>query len=162
MIAGAIGLMSGSYEGVKISSARFLTENSHRLPKNVGGWYFYHKKKNYVMISNGFRTGAKQGIKYSFLVSLFFGAEALVDKVRGQIDFLNTTVTSGAFFTAFGYYKKLSSRQRLNYGKRGLLFGLSMGFCQDVMIWIRGGHIWYFDHLGVPNRYEAQGQTLGM
>ena len=72
MITGTIGGFAGFYEGIKTSSLRYLTENGHRLPKNVGGWYFYHKKKNYVMLTQGLKTGLRQGTKYSLLVSLFF------------------------------------------------------------------------------------------
>lgn len=151
ILAGGVGFFSGFYEGIKLSSLRYLTENSHRLPKNVGGWYFYHKKKNYIMLSNGFKTGVKHGVKYSFLVSLFFGSEALIDKARGEIDLFNTMLNSTFFFTAYGFYNKLSKVQTITYGKRGLLFGLSIGICQDLMIWTRGGSIWYLEKLGIKN-----------
>lgn len=156
MITGTIGGFSGFYEGIKTSSLRYLTENSHRLPKTVGGWYFYHKKKNYVMITQGLKLGMKQGFKYSFFVSIFFTTEALIDHIRGQIDLFNSTINSTAFFTGYGLHKKLSRQQVINYGKRGFIFGLSLGFCQDLMIWIRGGKVWYIDALGIKNpRYEA-------
>ncbi|EGV61596.1 hypothetical protein PSN45_000275 [Yamadazyma tenuis] len=144
-ITGVIGFFSGFYDGIKSSSVRYLTENSHRLPRNVGGWYFYHKKKNYIMLTSGFRTGVRHGLKYSLLVSSFFSAEALVDQARGVQDFLNTTVTSSVFFTTFAYYKRLSRVQTLSYGKRGFLFGLCIGVCQDLMIWNRGGKVWYLE-----------------
>lgn len=151
ILAGGVGFFSGFYEGIKLSSLRYLTENSHRLPKNVGGWYFYHKKKNYIMLTNGFKTGFKHSLKYSFLVSLFFGSEALIDRIRGEIDLFNTILNSTFFFTAYGVYNKLSKVQTITYGRRGLLFGMSLGLCQDLMIWTRGGNVWYLEKLGIHN-----------
>lgn len=43
--SGLIGAMIGFYDGVKISSLRYLTENAHRMPKTVGGWYFIIKEE---------------------------------------------------------------------------------------------------------------------
>ena len=67
LTAGIIGGFAGFFDGVKRASLRYLTENSHRMPKTVGGWYFYHKKKNYVMIIDGCATGFKQGCKLSLI-----------------------------------------------------------------------------------------------
>lgn len=161
MLAGTIGVFTGFYEGIKVSSLRYLTENGHRLPKNVGGWYFYHKKKNYVMLTQGLKTGVRQGAKYGSAMSVFFATEALLDQIRGQIDFINTTINSTLFFTGYGVYKQLSRQQVINYGKKGLFFGLSIGFCQDLMIWIRGGNIWYIDELGIKNpRFSPDPQSI--
>lgn len=151
IIGGAIGGFSGFYEGIKTSSLRYLIENGHRLPRNVGGWYFYHKKKNYVMIKSGFLTGMKLGVKYSFMVSSFFGLEWIFDTyVRNNtIDCLNTMASSGIFFTGYGMYRSLSKSQVINYARRGTALGLSVGIAQDLMIWSRGGHVWYLNKLGL-------------
>lgn len=142
ILSASVGVLSGFYEGIKVQSLRYLTENSHRLPRNVGGWYFYHKKKNYVMITHGLKTGALHGMKYSALVTGFFGLEYLGDYLRG-IDFLNTTVSSTIFFTGYGMFKRLSRVQVMNYGGRGLIFGTLLGLGQDLMRYNRGGDVWY-------------------
>lgn len=65
--------MSGFYDGVQKAAARYLLENGHRLPKTKGGWYFYHKRKNYEIIVGGTSTGIKRGLKYGGAVgSLFY------------------------------------------------------------------------------------------
>lgn len=75
--SGLIGLMSGFYDGVQKAAARYLLENGHRLPKTKGGWYFYHKRKNYEIIVGGTSTGIKRGLKYGGAVgSLFYSSMA--------------------------------------------------------------------------------------
>lgn len=146
-IAGTVGAVSGLYEGVKMLSLRFLTENAHRLPTTVGGWYFYHKKKNYVMITAGSKRGLLLGCKYAGSVGTFFGLEAGLDYVRGTRDFLNTTAAAVTLAWTYARFKKLSGSQRANLTKRGGLLGLGLGLAQDAMITARGGSVWYADRL---------------
>lgn len=158
-VGGLVGGFAGVYEGVKLSSLRYLTENGHRLPRTVGGWYFYHKKKNYVMIINGCREGLKQGTKYSLAVAGFFGLEHLLDHyVRNDtIDFASTTVSGMAVAALFASYNRLSRVQTVNYIQKGAGLGLSLGVAQDMMIWARGGRVWYLEKLGVANtRFERK------
>lgn len=150
-VGGIIGAFSGFYEGIKLGSLRYLTENGHRLPRTVGGWYFYHKKKNYVMIVGGCKAAVIQSIKFSGAVTGLFAIEAAIDYVRNQIDFANTTVAAAITAGTYAWYNKLTRVQSANYIKKGGLLGLSLGVTQDLIIWRRGGHIWYMDKLGIVN-----------
>lgn len=141
--SGAIGVALGFYEGIKLSSLRYLTENAHRLPRTVGGWYFYHKKKNYVMMTSGFLSAAKTGVRYSLAVSSFFLLEAGLDYVRRTTDFLNTTVAGTAASFAYASMKHMSRVQRWNYVKKGTFLALMLGIGEDFLISARGGNVWY-------------------
>lgn len=156
--SGVIGGFSGVYDGIKSSSLKYLTENGHRLPKTVGGWYFYHKKKNYVMILAGARNGVRQGLKYSVAVGGFFGLEWLIDTyVRGNtIDFLNTTAAATLFSGFYSAYNRLSRVQSIGYIKKGGALGLSLGITQDLLIFSRGGNVWYLEKLGIRIPREEQ------
>lgn len=145
--SGVIGAGLGFYEGIKMSSLRYLTENAHRLPATVGGWYFYHKKKNYVMVIAGCQTAVKTGVKYSLGVSSFFVLEAGLDFVRHTTDFLNTTVSGAVVAFAYGSSKHMSRVQRLNYVKKGGLLALVLGLGQDYLISARGGDVWYYNRI---------------
>lgn len=147
MIASSIGLLIGAglgfYEGIKLSSLRYMTENAHRLPTTVGGWYFYHKKKNYVMIISGCKDAARLGTKYSLGVSGFFALEAGIDYVRNTRDFLNTMITGAITAFAHGSIRHMSRVQKLTHVKKGAFLGLMLGLGQDAMIFSRGGDLWY-------------------
>lgn len=156
---GVVGALSGFYSGIKHASLQYLTENGHRLPRTVGGWYFYHKKKNYVMIIKGCQQGTKLAVKYALGVTAFFGTELLIDKYlrNGTIDFLNTTFAGMLWAGVHGKWTQLSRVQIVNQVKRGGFLGLSIGIAQDLMIWTRGGRIWYIDRLGIKNpRFEEK------
>lgn len=147
MMASSIGLLLGAglgfYEGIKLSSLRYMTENAHRLPTTVGGWYFYHKKKNYVMILNGCKDAARLGLKYSLGVSGFFALEAGIDYVRNTRDFVNTMVTGAVTAYTHGTIRHMSRVQKLSHVKKGAFLGLMLGLGQDAMILSRGGTVWY-------------------
>ncbi|OBA23320.1 hypothetical protein METBIDRAFT_104071 [Metschnikowia bicuspidata var. bicuspidata NRRL YB-4993] len=144
---GAIAAMAGSaqgfFNGVKLSSLRYLTENAHRLPKTVGGWYFYHKKKNYIMLLAGFRQAATLAIKYSAGASAFLGLEAGLDYVRGTTDFLNTTAVGTVSSYIFGSANHMTRVQKWSFVKKGSLLALCYGMAQDALIYGRGGNVWY-------------------
>lgn len=147
----SVGALVGFYDGIKSSSLRYLTENSHRLPTTVGGWYFYHKKKNYVMLLNGCRNGFRQSAKFTIIVGLFFTMEHAVDRLRGTTDLFSTVIASGTFSTIYGAFNNLSRLQMRSYMFKGVGLGLSLGFAQDMLIFTRGGYVWYIDKLGVKN-----------
>lgn len=154
-VSGAIGMSLGFYEGIKLSSLRYLTENAHRLPTTVGGWYFYHKKKNYVMVIAGCKQAVKYGLKYSLGVSSFFAIEAGLDYVRHTKDFLNTTLAGTLMAFAYGTSKHMSRVQRLNYVKKGGFLALMLGIGQDFLISARGGDIWYVNKFKSFQRDEV-------
>ncbi|GEQ71343.1 hypothetical protein JCM33374_g5026 [Metschnikowia sp. JCM 33374] len=143
VVAAMVGSGQGFFSGVKSSSLRYLTENAHRLPRTVGGWYFYHKKKNYIMLLAGFKQAATLAVKYSIGVSAFLGVEAGLDFTRGTTDFINTTIVGAAASYAFGSYKHMTRVQKFNYVKKGSLLALCYGLAQDAMIYGRGGYVWY-------------------
>lgn len=145
MIGGTIGATLGLYEGIKLSSLRFLAENAHRLPRTVGGWYFYHKRKNYVMISNGCRQAAKTGFKFSAFLLTFFALEAGLDWVRETTDFANTTLSGGLLSYGYGTYKRMGSVLKRKLVKRGTSMSLALGLVEDFLIYQRGGDLWYFN-----------------
>lgn len=99
-----ITLPLGAYQGAKIAGLRYLAENSHRLPANVQGWYFYHKRKNYVMIFSSMKECARFTAAGLLFTSTLFGIEAALDGIRGQIDCLNTT--AGASVVGLFYAKR--------------------------------------------------------
>jgi hypothetical protein len=97
------GFMLGGVIGSRQSGMQYLAENAHRLPKNMEGWYFYHKKKNYRMIWGALRRGAVYSGKTGAMVGLFEVLEASADFYRGGADLFNSVmagVASGAFFSA--------------------------------------------------------------
>lgn len=159
LTAGVIGAMTGFYEGVKTSSLRFLTENGHRLPQNVGGWYFYHKKKNYVMIILGVKLALKQGTKYSLAVGTFFGLEATLDRARGTIDCLNTLAAAAICLVGYGMFHHMKGSQIRKFTIRGGVMGLCLGLAQDFLIYARGGDVWYLDKMGVKHPQVPQPPT---
>ncbi|KAG7663452.1 uncharacterized protein J8A68_002999 [[Candida] subhashii] len=148
--AGVTGMMKGFFEGLKTSSVRYLVENGHRLPKTVGGWYFYHKKKNYVMLVESTKVAIKQSLKYSGVITGFFGLEYLFDRSRNNtIDFLNTTVAAMLVSTFYVGYNQLSIVQSRKMIMKGTALGLVLGLLQDSLIYSRGGRVWYLQRLGI-------------
>ncbi|ODV62836.1 uncharacterized protein ASCRUDRAFT_23932, partial [Ascoidea rubescens DSM 1968] len=137
------GFISGCYEGYSKASLRYLAENSHRLPRNVKGWYFYHKRKNYYCLKEGMVEGFKYSPKISFIITSYFSFEALLDTIRQKKDFLNSVISTTTFCYAYAHYVKLSKYQKINMVKKGLKFGLAFGLIQDFFIYRRNGNLWY-------------------
>ncbi|RLV90112.1 hypothetical protein JA1_004815 [Spathaspora sp. JA1] len=151
-ITGAvIGGGVGFYDGIKLASLRYLIENGHRLPKTVGGWYFYHKKKNYVMLVSGVKAGLYQSLKYSSLIGCFFGLEYGFDYIRNNtVDFINTTCAASILTSVYVATHQLSPRQSRKLIFKGTAIGLGLGLIQDFLISQRNGRIWYLEKLTKP------------
>ncbi|ODQ77561.1 hypothetical protein BABINDRAFT_163299 [Babjeviella inositovora NRRL Y-12698] len=148
LIAGGVSIWSGCfgfYNGLKAASLKYLAENAHRLPKKKGGWYFYHKRKNHVCYMKGMEAAFKNLARTNILVvGGLFGTEALLDKARGQIDFLNTTVAAVAAGATYGGLFKLTRVQTVNLMRQGLWLGLAGGLFQDYFIYKRSPQdVWY-------------------
>ncbi|ORZ10314.1 hypothetical protein BCR41DRAFT_357747 [Lobosporangium transversale] len=97
------GFILGGVIGSRQAGMQYLAENAHRLPKNMEGWYFYHKRKNYRMAFGALKKGAVYSAKTGVLVGLFEVLEASADFYRGGADFLNSMmagVISGGIFSA--------------------------------------------------------------
>lgn len=152
-VTAMVGAGQGLFQGIKTSSLRYLTENAHRLPRTVGGWYFYHKKKNYIMLRAGIGQGARLAVKYSLGAAGLLSAEAALDWARGTTDFLNTAVVGAACSYAYGWKKQMSPVQLFNFTRKGLAVAALIGLAQDAMIYSRGGHLWYAE---VINRWTKQ------
>ncbi|KAK9237585.1 hypothetical protein V1525DRAFT_403600 [Lipomyces kononenkoae] len=152
----------GLFRGSKVGGLKYLAENSHRLPGTVQGWYFYHKQKNYIILKDGMIESFKFGVRSIAFVSTMFGIEALLDWVRGQIDFMNTV--AGASAVGFLYaarQRNLPRSQIRSTVKSGARLGLIYGLLQDTLR-AAEGQLWYVNL--VKRKYEdyfppAEGET---
>ncbi|CAG8623632.1 7458_t:CDS:1 [Ambispora leptoticha] len=84
------GFIFGGYEGSKRSGLQYRAENAHKLPTTKGGWYFYHKRKNYKMLLGGFKRGVRYAFFTGSLCFSFVGLEAVLDRLSGETNVLNT------------------------------------------------------------------------
>ncbi|KAF9143471.1 hypothetical protein BGX30_000360 [Mortierella sp. GBA39] len=137
------GFMLGGVIGSRQSGMQYLAENAHRLPKNMEGWYFYHKKKNYRMIWGALRKGVVYSSKTGAMVGLFEVLEASLDFYRGGADLFNSTVAgiaSGGFFSAINKLPRQSTKHTLMLGAG---YGLVSGGLQDLSSYLKGTPVWY-------------------
>lgn len=116
--SGLCGFALGMTDASSMAALRYRAENAHRLPKTTRGWYFYHKSKNYYVLSAGAREGLKKGGMMSFWVAGFVTVEDVIDSARGgRRDFLSTVVaglTTAGFWSAWSkytYWKPMRSRR---------------------------------------------------
>lgn len=145
VVSGLYGFTNGGSSAFKSAGLRFLAENSHRLPKNKSGWYFYHKRKNFVCLKEAVSKGLKSGVKYSWIGTSYFGLEAFFDYARGKIDFLNTVAATVVAGGAYAKYQNLSRLSTMKMVKNGALIGLVNGLLQDVLFYWRNGELWYIN-----------------
>lgn len=150
LAGGTYGLMSGFYGGFKRGSLQFLALNAHRLPKTKGAWYFYHKRKNYVVLKSGFLSGFRGAFKFGTATGAYFGLEAYLDYIRGTIDFLSTTTAATTVGVAYALTSRLSKVQTMTSARNAFLFGLGTGLIQDGLRYMRGNDVWY-----LPSREPA-------
>ncbi|KAF9426645.1 hypothetical protein BGZ76_002667 [Entomortierella beljakovae] len=141
---------------------QYLAENAHRLPKDMEGWYFYHKRKNYRMALGALKKGSVFSLKAAGLVGLFEVLEASADFFRGGADLLNSTfagTASGALFSVASKLPKQSSKQTILLGAG---YGLVSGALQDLSSCLKGRPTWYLPQslkerslaLAVPSEEE--------
>ncbi|KAG5367920.1 hypothetical protein CJU90_0101 [Yarrowia sp. C11] len=147
----SFGFLSGFYTGYKRNALRFLAENSHRMPKTVQGWYYYHKNKNYHVLSGGMALGFKYAATMTTCGLAFFGLEAYLDHTRGTIDFFNTLASTMTAGSVYSLWYRLSRQQALNNLRRGAVAGLALGLAQDGLRYARGNDLWY-----LPNALNHQ------
>ncbi|KAF9969764.1 hypothetical protein BGZ73_007705 [Actinomortierella ambigua] len=127
------GLVMGAAIGSRQSGMQYLAENAHRLPKNMEGWYFYHRRKNYRMMLGGLRRGAHYAFKTGGLVALYETLEASADFYRGGADVFNSIAAD-----------KLPRQSTKHTLMLGAGFGLVSGGLQDFSSFLKGIPLWYF------------------
>lgn len=84
--AGMIGFFIGARRGGARARLRFLAENAHRAPKTVQGWYFYTKTRNYRVMLQGLKTGAKYALNFGGAVAAFVVAEEGAGWLRERLE----------------------------------------------------------------------------
>ncbi|KAF9187043.1 hypothetical protein BGZ51_001564 [Haplosporangium sp. Z 767] len=137
------GFMLGGVIGSRQSSMQYLAENAHRLPKNMEGWYFYHKRKNYRMIWGALQKGVVYSAKTGALVGLFEVLEASADFYRGGADLFNSMmagIASGGVFAVVNKLPRQSTKHTLMIGAG---YGLVSGGLQDLSSFLKGTPVWY-------------------
>lgn len=142
-MASIFGFIQGAHTAYAETASRYLVENGHRLPKTKGGWYWYHKRKNWVCLKSAVDTGASRAGKFGFTAGVFFGMEAAIDKLRGKTDALSTVITTVTCGWLYAKWSTLPALQTRRLVKNGLVFGMLFGVFQDCMIALRGGTVWY-------------------
>jgi hypothetical protein len=145
-IGGGYGMLSGFRSGYNVGSLQYLAENAHRMPRTKGSWYFYHKRKNYVVLKQAMIDGAKRGTRFAGMGVLYFGIEAYLDDLRGCIDFINTLTSACIVGLGYGLSNHLSRRSALRGVRTFATFGVVTGIIQDVMRFARGNDVWYLRH----------------
>lgn len=140
-----IGGMGGMLGGWTDASLKYLAANSHRLPTSYNGWFFYHKRKTYYCTKNAMGNAFKTGSKVGLFIGTLFSIEAILDKLRGQMDFANTMMA--VLLPGFGYawYNQMSRVQARELIHKGGKIGLILGLSQDALQYFRGVDVWYLN-----------------
>lgn len=141
--AGLAGLVTGAHQGWTIASLRYLAENAHRMPTTKGAWYFYYKRKNYVVLKDAIVAGFRRSAKYALATGMFFGVEAFLDKQRKTIDMANTVAAAASTGLVYAAVSQLSRRQVLRSTTGFIKFGILVGLAQDFMRYAKGNTVWY-------------------
>lgn len=105
--------------------------------------------------------GITNGVRYAgrtmIWTLLYVGTEATLDRSRGTIDALNSTMSAIATAGVFSYKNKFSRQLAARTVRMSGLVGLSIGLIQDGLIHAKGGRVWYLEKLaGIsPNRNSS-------
>jgi hypothetical protein len=145
MAGSTYGFLSGFHGTFKAAGLQYLAQNAHRLPTTKGGWYFYHKRKNYVVLKAALGSGFKGALKFGGGAGLYFGSEAALDYLRGDehIDFLSTTASATTLGLAYSAIKIQGRRAKIAGVRNAFCFGLVTGLIQDGLRYLRGNNVWY-------------------
>lgn len=146
-IGGGYGLATGFYNGFTRSALQYLAENAHRMPSTKGGWYFYHKRKNYVVLKEGMVQGFKQMVRFGAISSAYFGIEAYIDRLRGTIDFGSSMLAAATVGLGYGLTAGLSRKQTIRSARSFMIFGGIVGLMQDFIRYKKGNDVWFLRRL---------------
>ncbi|AOA62292.1 Hypothetical protein PP7435_CHR2-0547 [Komagataella phaffii CBS 7435] len=138
-----VGGVSGMMYGYQLGGLKYLAMNAHRMPTDRNGWFYYHKRKNFVCLKDSFVTGFRQAAKVGLLVGTLFSLEAYFDYARGTIDFANTMMATTISGWIYANAYQLSSYQAKSLVKRGAGVGLLLGLLQDASNYLIGNDVWY-------------------
>lgn len=97
----------------------------------------------YGGILSGFRY-ARQTIVWT---ALYVGTEAILDRVRGTVDFLNTTAAAASSAALFSWRNGFSRQLTVRTIRLSGTVGLGLGLLQDTLIYAKGGRIWYLEKI---------------
>ncbi|KAL1676444.1 hypothetical protein EV122DRAFT_267021 [Schizophyllum commune] len=78
--ASVLGTLIGIRRGARHASLQYRAENAHRPPRTVGGWYFYHKTKNYKVILGALSQGGRTGPLVGAIAGTYVFLEELVER----------------------------------------------------------------------------------
>lgn len=154
------GLIYGMHSSYARTGQQYLVENSHRLPKTKGGWYWYYKRKNWVCLQGAVKGGVKLGLKTGGFTLAVFGLEAMIDKARGRIDCLSTIATSVLVGTAYSRWRHLNRSATVSVLRKGLVLGVVGGVLQDALMMARGVDAWGVSALVSSSSSSSSSSTL--
>lgn len=97
--SGFAGFVIGFYRSSRAAGLQYLAENTHSLPRNLPGWYFYHKTKNYRIAYGGIKGGVKLGTRVGIWSALYGVIEATVDYSINRTGLVGS-VSAGAMTAA--------------------------------------------------------------
>lgn len=140
-----IGGLGGMLGGWTDASLKYLAANSHRLPSSYNGWFFYHKRKTYFCTKNAMGTAFRSGFKIGGFVGVIFSIEAVMDRIRGQTDFVNTMSAILLPGFAYAWHNNMSRIQAKELIHKGGKIGLIFGLTQDALQYYRGVDVWYLN-----------------
>jgi hypothetical protein len=100
-----VGTVLGGFRASVRRAHQFLAENAHRLPTTKGGWFMYHKHKNYAVIREFVSAGTRTGIRMAGWTGLYCGMEYLFIHFNGE----NWINGAGAGFLSGGIFAAKSS-----------------------------------------------------
>ncbi|KAF8311145.1 hypothetical protein DL93DRAFT_2083589 [Clavulina sp. PMI_390] len=130
----SMGMALGFLRGSRKASLRYLAENAHRAPKTLEEWYFYHKTKNYRVLSGGLKQSGRESLRFGAAGLFWVGAEQAASRVGlGAYKEVLAGVGLGGLVAA-AY--RLPRRATMQVGLLGIMGGSVMALLrrtQDVI-----------------------------
>lgn len=136
----ASGMGVGAYISGIARSRQFLAENVHRLPTTKGGWFEYHKAKNYAVFNQAGIGAVKYGIKFTAISACYASIEQKLESKFGE-GFYNATASGFATSILFSAFNRLSVPSTKYAVLFGTGVGLFIGGLQDCYLYLNGTSI---------------------